>query len=89
MLDRGEKVAQQAARPIVCVPFEQRHPETRWRFLSGADRGPKPSRLAVTEIRNSFEEKPTEDAERATGVLDERETETAMLGTGKGQLSNS
>jgi hypothetical protein len=30
--------------------------------------GPKPSRLAVTEIRNQFDEKPTEDAEPATSV---------------------
>ena len=39
--------------------------------------GPKPSRLAVTEIRNQFDEKPTEDAEPATSVPDERGTETA------------
>ena len=39
---------------------------------------PKPNVLPVTEVRNPFDEKPTEDAEPATGVLNERETETAV-----------
>jgi len=41
--------------------------------------GPKPNRLPVTEIRIPLDEKPTDDAEAATSVLDERETETANL----------
>jgi hypothetical protein len=45
-------------------------------FCSVLIDGPKPNRLPVTEI--PFDEKPTEDAEPATGVLNERETETAV-----------
>jgi hypothetical protein len=46
-------------------------------FCSVRIDGPKPNRLPVMEIRSPLDEKPTEDAEPAMGVLDERETYTA------------
>jgi hypothetical protein len=72
-----------AVDPIIRGPIEHALPVDRTpdgNFAGVLIDGPKPNRLPVTEIRSPLDEKPGDDAEPPTGVLDERKTGTPVGG---------
>jgi hypothetical protein len=72
---REKLLTKPSGRPLatLAMPLAKLGSEKANRVINRVE-GLEPSRLAVTEFRNQFDEKPTEDAEPATSVPDERET---------------